>query len=292
MKKNIPNYEALLILHASKGDGAAFYSLIVSNLKIQYLRMVEDGIEHSEASSKLCNIASVLFKKFIGAQPEDFASWIKASGEIENLEPDYSASNKVQNGQSCFVHELQLHLLRTAGALHQKYRPKNGFFKKFNILSGKAGIVGVAFVAVLISLATIFAFLHYTLKVQLINPKKEECAFVFPFGKHVEAAIQEKKVDSFSVVKSIVKVDSIPIDSIKMDTIVKKPGSKRTRKTFYSNSTESQDSNIVHETNKYNKTLDRPFGSPKNEASTSSTQENENLNDSSENIKHYQQSTW
>lgn len=285
MKKNIPSYEALLILHASKGDSTAFHSLIVSHLKIHYLRMVEGGIEHSDASAKLCTIASGLFKKFIGAQPEDFDSWLKANGEIENIEHDYSPSNNAQIGQNCFVNELQLCLLRTGGALHQKCRIKKGFIN-YNTLPGKTGAIGLVLSVVLISLLTVFVISNYTLKVPLVSLEKKERNFVLPFIKQAAVVIPEKKVDSIRDIKSFVKIDSISKDSVKADTIVKKTRSKQMRKTLYSNGIESQDS-IVHEANKYNNASGHSFESPKTEVSV--TPIHDNLIDSSGNVKPHQQ---
>jgi len=264
MKKKISNYEALLISLASKGDCTAFNSLIVSHLRSNYLKMVDDGVEHTEASTKLCAIGADLYKKFIGVQTETFDSWLKSNSEIEaNYGTDYFPSNKMQVGLNLFLNELHLHLQRTACSLHQKYRAKTGILKIPNRLSGKAAFISLISLFAAILVIIVFYFSHYTLKVQLINPENNVFTFVFPDVNQTEIVAPEIKIDSTKVAK----VDSIPKQIVKSDSIVKKPRSTQSRRSALTTGVEYQSGGTTIS----NKMPDHTTASVKSNETSSST---------------------
>jgi hypothetical protein len=216
MKNNINNYESLLISLASKGDCTAFHSLVVSHLTKQYCKLLGGGETHSEASAKLCSIGADLFKKFIGASPENFFAWLKGHSEIdENFEGEFLPSNGTQSDCKQFSNELHLCLQRFACALHVKTKKGYGF----QILSrNKRGLFLVTTLVLITILISSMFFLKYSLKLQLVNTKKEFSLNIPKFSFESMDINALKKIDTVFITKVI---QSAPKEIDLSDSIAK-----------------------------------------------------------------------
>lgn len=216
MKKNIINYEALLISLASDGDSTAFHSLVIHHLSARHLKLIEEGIAHSDASAQLCATGANLFKSFIGAQPANFESWMIANGEsIDNSEHEFFPSNKTEHKQKLFSNELHLHLQRLTSSLQLKRKKKHGVVRFFT----NSPIIAISLILVIILAASISAFFfisHSAVKLQLINNKKEHTLLFLGKKQETIAAspvvpsqiINTNKIDT--TLNSITKIDTAP----------------------------------------------------------------------------------
>ena len=238
MKKNISNYEALLISLASDGDSTAFHSLVIHHLSACLLKMTDEGMTHSDSSAKLCATGATLFKSFIGAQPTSFDSWLKANGEsADSSETEFLSSNKMAADQIRFSNELSVHLQRHASSLQLKNRNKKG---RVGFLSNKPVITLSVSLILLFALISAFLFFsHSAIKLQVINSANEQTLFLFGAKQKASAVavapdIKNKTVDSSNV-------DTIPQKNVKVDTLPKvKERPAQSKKTSSANGTDNQ----------------------------------------------------
>lgn len=213
MKKNITNYKALLISLASKGDCTAFYSLIVPYLESSYIKSINDGVDHKEASSRLCTKGVNLYKKFIGVQTDNFNEWLNTIGEVEESETDFLPSNKVQVG--IFLSELHLELQRAHSLQHIKSNAKISVFFK-----SAAGKIVLASLSLLILLGiSVFFLSQYSIKIHITSSEKNGLFFTFSAAQDTSSLV---KTDSIAAIKDTAKPDTIPKVVVNSDTITKK----------------------------------------------------------------------
>jgi hypothetical protein len=221
MKKNITNYEALLISLASDGDCTAFHSLVIHYLSVRHLKLIEEGMAHSDASAQLCATGANLFKSFIGAQPSSFESWMVANGERnDDSEHEFLPSNKTEHKQKLFSNELHLHLQRLTSTLQLKKMKKHGTVRFFR----NRPAVAISLISVIILVSTISAFFffsHSAIKLQLIADAKEHTLLFL--GKKqqvitVVPVVQSQIIDTNKIdttLSSPAKVDTVPKIKVK-----------------------------------------------------------------------------
>jgi hypothetical protein len=237
MKKNISNYEALLISLASDGDCTAFHSLIIHHLSAWYLKLIEEGLSHSDASAKLCATGANLFRSFIGQHPANFESWMIANGESNNnSEHEFLPSNKTEHKQKLFSNELHLHLQRLSSSLNHQKKKKHDILRFFT----NSPVVAISLILLIILCTSIPGFLffsHSAIKLQLIN-KTTEHTLLFVGAK--PQIIPVSPVANIQIVDSS-KTDTIPKTSLKIDTVVKvKERPIQPKKAALVNGTENQ----------------------------------------------------
>ena len=238
MKKNIYNYEALLISLASDGDSTAFHSLVIHHLSACLLKMTDEGMTHSDASAKLCATGANLFKSFIGAQPTNFDSWLKANGEnTDSSEIEFLSSNKMAADQQRFSNELSVHLQRHVSSLQLKNRNKKG---RISFSSNRPVItISISLILLFALISAFLFFSHSAIKLQLINRTNEQTLFLFgakqkAISVAVASDIKNKIVDSS-------KVDTIPKKNVNVDTLPKvKERPAQPKKTSSTNGTDNQ----------------------------------------------------
>lgn len=237
MKKNITNYEALLISLASDGDCTAFHSLVIHHLSACHLKLIEEGIAHSDASAQLCATGADLFKSFIGAQPTSFESWMIAQGESnDNSVHEFLPSNKSEHNQKLFSNELHLHLQRLTSSLQLKKKKKHSLVRFFT----NSPTVIISLISVIILAASIpafFFFSHSAIKLQLIGKAKEQTLLFL--GK------KQQVITVMPVVQSQIidtnKIDTTLNNRTKIDTVPKiKEKPIQPKKSTLANGNENQ----------------------------------------------------
>jgi hypothetical protein len=236
MKKNISNYEALLISLASDGDSTAFHSLVIHHLSACLLKMTDEGMTHSDASAKLCATGATLFKSFIGAQPTSFDSWLTANGErADSSETEFLSSNKMAADQLRFSNELRVHLQRYASSLQLKNREKKG---RVGFSSNKTVItISVSLLLLFALISAVLFFSHSAIKLQVINSANEQTLFLFGAKQKAIAVAPDIKKDTVDSSK----VDTIPKKNVKVDTLPKvKERPAQSKKTSSANGTDNQ----------------------------------------------------
>ncbi len=271
MKKNITNYKALLISLASKGDCTAFYSLVVPHLQSSYIKSINEGVDHKEASASLCTKGVDLYKKFIGVQTDDFNQWLNTDGELEEVETDFLQSNKVQVGS--FLSELHLELQRAHSLQHIKSNSKIiAFFKN------TTGKIALASFSLLILLSiSVFFLSQYSIKIQISSSEKKGLSFTFSSAQDTGSPV---KIDSTAAIKDTAKSDTVPKVGINSDTIVKKQRTLTQTRRAVSSNTDYQPKNSVSTTPQSTVNKEQPVPSqvkssePSVLSSTNNTHEN------------------
>ncbi|HEX3019521.1 MAG TPA: hypothetical protein VHP36_04435 [Chitinispirillaceae bacterium] len=212
MKNTAISNEEVLILLASKGDVAAFYSLAAPYFEIEYLNLRHNGSTHNDAVEKILPDSSVLFRKIIGNCPTNFSEWFKNNSEISINESDevalFTPDKNLVAQQNHFLKEIQLHLLRTASEFNKKKRKKVLEFLR-NPRTKLALIITIVLIVLSISLL----ILHATDSSMHIGFRHAEKEFNFVVGSIKKAAVSDSSLNFM-----VKKPDSTQIDSIVKDT--------------------------------------------------------------------------
>lgn len=215
MKKTASTKEEILILLASKGDAAAFYTLAAPYFEIDYLNLRHNGSTHNDAVEKILPDSSVLFRKIIGERPADFDEWFKNNSEISINESEevslFTIDKNLAAQRKHFLSEIQLHLLRIASEFNKKKR------KKFlEILRNPRTKLIFGTTAVLIFLCSFFFLLLLTNSSVMIGFKHAEKEYSFVIG-----SASEKTAPDSTLLSSAPKADSTSTDSTAVkDTVI------------------------------------------------------------------------
>lgn len=210
MKKSAYSNEEILILLASKGDAAAFYSITAPYFEIEYLNLRHNGIPHNDALEKILPDSSELFRKIIGANPVSFSEWFKENSEISSDQSDevalFSSEKNLSSELESFFKSLQLHLLRTASEFNKKTSKK---FLLTLIHHPQAKLILSIFTLV-------FIFVFLTILLYITGSSVS-------FGLHTSnknynfnlGPVPQKNVTDTIVVETALKSDTLHADTLK-----------------------------------------------------------------------------
>lgn len=230
MTKIATTKEDILISLASKGDAAAFYSIAAPYFEIEYLNLRHNGSTHNDATEKILTDSSELFKKLLGTQPADFNDWFKSNSETSSDNSEeialFSAETNLPAERNHFLHELQLHLLRTASEFNNKKRKKILLALRNPKLKLFSGIA-----AILILIITVFLFLHTTNSSVTLSYSSSDKEYKVTLGSKPKAFVPETtqvvvppKADS--VASEIKKADTLVVEKVE-EKVPEKPPVKK-----------------------------------------------------------------